>query len=67
MIITILFGILLYGNDIDNLKMMTEEYPPYNYSENGLVIGIFPDLMGEMLKKVGDKINTKGYKNISVD
>ncbi|MGM0508643.1 MAG: substrate-binding periplasmic protein [Fusobacteriota bacterium] len=50
--VIILFFILInisFSDHISDLRIMTENYPPYNFEENGKAIGISSDLMGEML------------------
>ena len=62
LLLVLILGGLLYSNEIDMMKLLTEEYPPYNYTENGIVIGIAPDLMEEMLKKLDTKLTQKDIK-----
>ncbi|MCP4116296.1 MAG: amino acid ABC transporter substrate-binding protein [Desulfobacteraceae bacterium] len=38
---------------------MTEEYPPFNYTENGQLTGLSYDVMAELLKRVGHPDNIK--------
>jgi len=44
------------AQEVDNLTLMTEEYPPFNYSENGQLKGFAVDLMVLMLKKAGSDL-----------
>jgi len=52
-------GILQTGNlaraseAINALKVMTEDYPPFNYSEDGELRGLSVDIMVELLKRAG--------------
>ncbi|NOX33492.1 MAG: ABC transporter substrate-binding protein [Deltaproteobacteria bacterium] len=48
-----------FPNDIDKLNLLTEEYPPYNYSENGEAKGIFVDSLDEILKMAGSTLTKK--------
>lgn len=41
---------------LDSLKVMTEDYPPYNYEEDGVLRGISVDIVVEMLKRAGATI-----------
>ena len=45
--------------DFPTLKIMTEEYAPYNFKKDNKVQGIAVDLMVEMLKKVGSSQTVK--------
>ena len=48
---------------LDGLTIMTEDYPPFNYSENGKLSGISTEIVVEMLKRSGSK---KGLKDIQL-
>lgn len=57
--------------DISALTFYTEEFPPYNYQENGTLKGIAVDLLGEITEKMGNEIEpnqihlapwTEGYQ-----
>jgi polar amino acid transport system substrate-binding protein len=63
----------LYGqrSPVSNLTFYTEQFPPYNYQENGTITGIAVDLLGEVTSKMGSQIAsnqirlvpwTEGYK-----
>jgi ABC-type amino acid transport substrate-binding protein len=41
---------------------MTEEYPPYNYTENGKLKGISVDLMEEIFKYMGSNLTVNDIK-----
>lgn len=42
-----------YADKHESLSYITEEYPPWNFEENGTIKGIGPDLMRLMWKKMG--------------
>jgi len=50
---------VLYANDIDKIKIMTEEYPPYNMTKNGKLQGLSVEILELMLQKVGSKQTKK--------
>jgi len=54
------FGFLL-GNTIDNLKIYTEEYPPYNYfnQNKNKVEGIYVEIVEYILKDNNSKLSGK--------
>lgn len=66
----ILFALLLavqsaatcYAATVDELIIITEEYPPLNYTEYGLHRGIATDLLVEMLATTG---SLKSHKDIA--
>ena len=41
------------NQDINKIVWLTEEYQPYNYSENNIPKGIFVDILVEIWKKIG--------------
>lgn len=45
---------------LDSVEIMTEEYPPYNFTEKGKVVGIAADLLTEVFTASGDKMHAKG-------
>lgn len=47
---------LVTAESLDHLKIMTEEYPPYNYKEDGKLKGIAVDTMVLMLERSGSKL-----------
>ena len=60
-----------FAQTVDDLVLMTEQYPPFNFEEDGKLQGISVDLLDQMLKKVGSKLTrddiqllpwAKGYK-----
>lgn len=51
------------GTDIpDDLRIITEEYPPLNYVENGSLQGISVDLMEKVLERMGTGINRSSFE-----
>lgn len=61
-LIMILFYLLLsvsisQARNIDELYLMSEEFPPYNYTENGEMKGTSIDLMDRILQKLHSKQN----------
>ncbi|MBI9087901.1 MAG: transporter substrate-binding domain-containing protein [Desulfobacterium sp.] len=56
-----LFCLLGFGVNATagSFSIMTEEYPPFNYSENGQLTGLSYDVMVELLKRVGHPNNIK--------
>ncbi|HDQ13719.1 MAG TPA: transporter substrate-binding domain-containing protein [Sediminispirochaeta sp.] len=44
------------AQSIDDLSLYTEEYPPFNFEENGELRGITIDLMDEMLERAGSSL-----------
>jgi polar amino acid transport system substrate-binding protein len=71
-IFLILFLILsLFGNEIDEVKLFTENYPPYNMKENGKLTGLSVDILVAMFNQMGSTKTiediqfgswTRGYK-----
>ncbi len=53
----------LAAQTIDDFRLMTEEYPPYNLTEIGVVKGIGVDVLAEVLKDMG---SSKTAKDIEV-
>lgn len=58
---------------VDDLTIMTESYPPLNFSRNGQLQGVSVDLMDDLLKKVNSKLSrrdielvpwARGYLNL---
>ena len=50
--IVIIMLLLISMLSLVGLKLLTEQYPPYNFEQNGQLKGISIDIMDEMLKKV---------------
>lgn len=55
LITTMLFSLLVTVGQASatDFKIMTEEYPPFNYSEDGKLTGLSTDVMSELTKRVG--------------
>lgn len=47
------------AQSINDIMFMTENYPPFNFEQNGTLQGISVDLMEEMLKKAGSNKTRK--------
>lgn len=66
-LIRILLSLILFGAPVTGyathaergLTLVTEEYPPLNYSEAGHKRGIASDLLVEMLAAIGSQLNHK--------
>lgn len=58
---TALAGASIYAffgqqNSTSKLTFYTEQFPPYNYQENGTVTGIAVDLLSEVTNKMGSQV-----------
>lgn len=62
-LIFILISFTVSAQTLNDLNWVTEDYPPYNFTENGQTKGIAVDLLLEVWKKVGIQ---KTAKDISV-
>lgn len=49
-----------YGN-CQGIKIVTEEYPPYNYTDNGKITGLSTDVVKAVLKDVGMDVEITVY------
>lgn len=50
----------LFGSaSAGSFTIMTEEFPPFNHTEDGWLTGLSADIMTEILKRVGHPDNTK--------
>lgn len=49
----------VYAQDFSGIKIMTEEYPPFNYTENGQPAGTAVDLLLKATEAVGSPINKR--------
>jgi len=58
----VLFSTVASAQDLEGIKWFTEEYPPYNYSENGVPTGIAVDTILLMWKKLGLNKTVKDIK-----
>jgi polar amino acid transport system substrate-binding protein len=54
----------VFGAGVDDLNIYTEEYPPYNYSENGKVTGIFSEVVDYLLKENNSKLSINDIKSV---
>lgn len=54
----IFVGVPVFGQSI---QVVTEEYPPYNYSEDGKVLGFCTDVVREVLKRAGLDYSINSY------
>jgi len=63
-------SVLVSFAQAENFEIMTEEYPPFNYTENGKLTGLSSEVMEELIKRIGHPDNIKvvpwsrGYKLI---
>jgi len=59
----IIFIIMFVFLQADNLKIMTEIFPPYQYKENGKLVGISVDIVKSIQKKIDNhsKINVYSW------
>jgi len=60
-----LFALNSFAQKVPTLKIMTENYPPFNMKENGKLSGIAVDTFDEMLKRVGSKQTKKDIELLS--
>ncbi|MGF1740503.1 ABC transporter substrate-binding protein [Vibrio profundum] len=58
--------------ELNNLRFITEEYPPYNYTDNGEIVGLSVDVLKLAAESIHDPINlielqpwARGYMNLS--
>ena len=61
-LIFMILVISVYANDIDKIKIYTENYPPYNMKINGVSQGIAIDILDAMLKQMNSKLTKKDIK-----
>jgi polar amino acid transport system substrate-binding protein len=57
-LICIFVGATAFGQ---SLQVVTEEYPPYNYSEDGKVVGFCTDVVKEILKRANVEYSIHSY------
>ena len=50
------------AGDFHSFKIMTEDYPPYNFNDNGVLQGISVDIMAEMFNRL-----QSGHKRSSIE
>lgn len=61
----IFYGIITVSavcQNLNDFKIMTETYPPYNFKEGGELKGIAVEMMGEILKDIGSSKTIKDVK-----
>ena len=46
-------------NLIDQMSIMTEDYPPFNYEQNGILAGVSTDIMAELLERADSQLSVK--------
>ncbi len=61
---SLVFSTSTFASGVDDLTIYTEEYPPYNFSENGKATGIFTDVYDYLLKETGSKLTVDNIKVI---
>lgn len=52
----------IYAEPIDKILFITEQYPPFNYEENGKITGIATDVLEKILEDLGSKQRAKDIK-----
>ena len=52
-----IFPATVFSQPIDDLILMTEEFPPYNFEADGYLQGTSIDLMCLILKKAGSTLS----------
>lgn len=62
LLISVLGSSLLSANPLTSLNYMTEEYPPYNFSEDGVTKGISVDILIESAAMVGGELTHKNVE-----
>lgn len=63
-ILFVAFSKRVYTRNIDNFKIYTEDYPPYNFMVDGVLNGVAVDLMEQMLNDLGSTLTRKDIKLI---
>ena len=53
---------LLFSKDIDNIKIYTENYPPYNMEVNAKITGLSSEILAAMLKQMHSKLTLNDVK-----
>lgn len=59
LIVTLCLLGLSFNATAGSFTIMTEEYPPFNYTENGKLTGLSAEVMTELLERMGHTDNTK--------
>lgn len=52
----------IFAESIDDIKFMTEPYPPYNFVENHRLKGIAVDILEKIFEKMDSKLDRKDIK-----
>jgi polar amino acid transport system substrate-binding protein len=76
--LVLLFGFMSVGQtavheDLAKIQIVTEEYPPYNYTENGQVTGLSTEIVHAVLKKLDVDLTItvypwiRAYKMVSTE
>jgi ABC-type amino acid transport substrate-binding protein len=50
------------AQDVDDLQILTESYPPFNYMEDGVVVGTATEYLVEILKRLHSKLTREDIK-----
>ncbi|MCG8615578.1 MAG: ABC transporter substrate-binding protein [Desulfobacterales bacterium] len=58
-LVVVLFCLIPLSVSAQTFSIMTEEYPPFNYTENGKLTGLSSEVMAELIKRVGHPDNIK--------
>lgn len=61
-VLLMLFALPSFGQSIDDLVFITEEYPPFNFEQQGTSKGIAVDALVEMLALAGSKTTRTDIK-----
>lgn len=61
LLVTIITSLLLHANDLDNLDIMTEEFPPYNMEVNGKLTGFAIDILELLLQNAGSNQTRENF------
>jgi two-component system, NarL family, sensor histidine kinase EvgS len=56
-VVLLLVYFLPFRLSAKEFRILTEEFPPYNYTQNNEVVGISTEIMREMLKRLGHSDN----------
>jgi polar amino acid transport system substrate-binding protein len=60
-IFSFLFINIVFAADSEKIKIVTEEWAPYNYSENGNIVGVSTEIVKKTLKEAGLKYSINIY------
>ena len=53
-----LFSLPSLSGEPLNVQYVTEEYPPYNYTDNGQIKGVAVDVLSVMYEALGSELDT---------